>query len=77
MRLKPRRRSAQCVPTEPVEQEEAIPTAMEMALREAMEKSTPEPAEQGTETKAREATSDPELDEILARTLEHKVKTAS
>ena len=64
-------------PTEPVEQEEAIPTAMEMALREAMEKSTPEAAEQGSETKVKEATSDTELDKILARTLENKVKTAS
>jgi len=64
-------------PAEPEEQEEAIPTAMEMALREAMEKSTPEPVEQGSVTKVEEATSDTELDEILARTLEHKVKTAS
>ena len=64
-------------PAEPVEQEEAIPTAMEMALREAMEKSTPETAEENHETKVKEDTADPELDQILARTLEHKVKTAS
>lgn len=64
-------------PAEPVEQEEAIPTAMEMALREAMEKSTPDSAEENIETKIKEDTADPELDQILARTLEHKVKTAS
>lgn len=62
---------------EPQEQEEAIPTAMEMALREAMEKSTPDSAEENSETKIKEEAADPELDQILARTLEHKVKTAS
>jgi predicted RNA-binding protein with RPS1 domain len=62
---------------EPQEQEEAIPTAMEMALREAMEKSTPDSAEENNETKIKENAADPELDQILARTLEHKVKTAS
>jgi ribosomal protein S1 len=64
-------------PVETEEPEEAIPTAMEMALREAMEKSTPDAAEESTETKVKEEVSDPELDQILARTLEHKVKTAS
>jgi len=64
-------------PAEPVEQEEAIPTAMEMALREAMEKSTPDSAEENNETKIKEDAPDPELDQILSRTLEHKVKTAS
>jgi ribosomal protein S1 len=64
-------------PAEPEEQEEAIPTAMEMALREAMEKSTPDTAGETGEEKGKEETKDPELDQILARTLEHKVKTAS
>jgi len=64
-------------PAEPEEQEEAIPTAMEMALREAMEKSTPDTAGETGEEKTKEGTKDPELDQILARTLEHKVKTAS
>ena len=62
---------------EPEEIEEAIPTAMEMALREAMEKSTPDASEEKRESKTKAVTSDPELDQILARTLEHKVKTAS
>ncbi len=42
-----------------------------------MEKSTPEAAEEKSETKIKEDAADPELDQILARTLEHKVKTAS
>jgi ribosomal protein S1 len=64
-------------PPEPEEQEEAIPTAMEMALREAMEKSTPDAAEESDQSDVEEETTDPELDQILSRTLEHKVKTAS
>jgi predicted RNA-binding protein with RPS1 domain len=64
-------------PVQPVEKEEAIPTAMEMALREAMEKSTPDAPEANKSTKSRQDSNDPELDQILSRTLEHKVKTAS
>lgn len=64
-------------PAETEEQEEAIPTAMEMALREAMEKSTPETEKDAGETKVKEDNTDPELDQILSRTLENKVKTAS
>jgi ribosomal protein S1 len=67
-------KAAQSVQQE--EPEEVIPTAMEMALREAMEKSTPEAGEASqTITEGKE--SHTELDDILARTLEHKVKTAS
>jgi small subunit ribosomal protein S1 len=62
--------------TQPVEQEEAIPTAMELALREAMEKNQSENESQ-VETKNKSASENPELDQILSRTLEHKVKTAS
>ena len=64
-------------PAETEEQEEAIPTAMEMALREAMEKSSPETEKDAGETKVKEDNTDPELDQILSRTLENKVKTAS
>ena len=64
-------------PVETEEQEEAIPTAMEMALREAMEKSAPETGKDAAERKVKEEASDPELDQILSRTLENKVKTAS
>jgi small subunit ribosomal protein S1 len=64
-------------PVEPEEQEEAIPTAMEMALREAMEKSTPDSSTTSSVTNTRESAGNPELEQILARTLENKVKTAS
>jgi small subunit ribosomal protein S1 len=63
--------------TEPKEQEEAIPTAMELALREAMEKNQSDVGESSVETKNKSASADPELDQILSRTLEHKVKTGS
>ena len=63
--------------SEPVEQEEVIPTAMELALREAMEKNQSDVVESSMETKSKTSSSDPELDQILARTLEHKVKTGS
>lgn len=59
------------------EPEEVVPTAMEMALREAMEKSSPEAGDATGKTKSKAESSDSELDKILARTLEHKVKTAS
>jgi len=64
---------------EPEEQEEAIPTAMELALREAMEKtqSDVKEVEVEVETKSKPANTDPELDQMLSRTLENKVKTAS
>ena len=61
----------------PEEKEEAIPTAMEMALREAMEKTQSGVVEEGIQTKSKSTNADPELDQILSRTLEHKVKTAS
>lgn len=64
-------------PAEPEEQEEAIPTAMEMALREAMEKSTPDSSDELSSGKGKTSANNAELDQILARTLEHKVKTAS
>ncbi len=61
----------------PEEKEEAIPTAMEMALREAMEKTQSGVVEEEMQTKIKSTNADPELDQILSRTLEHKVKTAS
>jgi len=61
----------------PEEKEEAIPTAMEMALREAMEKTQSGVVEDEIQTKSKSTNADPELDQILSRTLEHKVKTAS
>jgi small subunit ribosomal protein S1 len=56
--------------------EEVIPTAMEIALREAMERSKEKHPEQVSERGKRKpkGTSD-ELEQILSRTLQHKVKT--
>jgi small subunit ribosomal protein S1 len=56
------------------EPDQPVPTAMEMALRQAMERSkngedTPEVSTKKTANK------DQELENILSRTLEHKVKT--
>ena len=62
---------------EPEEQEEVIPTAMELALREAMEKTQSDVEEVEVETKSKPSSTDPEMDQMLSRTLEHKVKTAS
>jgi ribosomal protein S1 len=56
--------------------EAATPTAMEMALREAMEKSRSRQDETGGKGK-RKPGSNQEMEKILSRTLEHKVKTAS
>ena len=61
-------------PTEP--KEEPIPTAMEVALREAMERSKEkhiEPA--GERSKKKGKGSANELEQILSRTLQQKVKT--
>jgi predicted RNA-binding protein with RPS1 domain len=63
------------VPTEPGEKEEAVPTAMEMALREAMERSKTRADEPKGKRKPNAANK--EMEKILSRTLEHKVKTAS
>jgi small subunit ribosomal protein S1 len=54
---------------------ESEPTAMEIALREAMEKAKIQKKEQEDRSKKNKPTDD-EQDEILARTLENKVKTS-
>lgn len=63
----------------PVEEpkEEPTPTAMEMALREAMERAQTRPTAEKDRRKRKEAGSNQEMERILSRTLEHKVKTAS
>lgn len=67
-----RREKAQAEETEP-EREEPVPTAMEMALRQAMDRA------KTTETpeafKKRRKGSNNELENILERTLKHKVAT--
>lgn len=58
------------------ETEEAVPTAMEMALREAMERTKDTEVEPAAPVKQSPAKNDAELDEILERTLQNKVKTS-
>jgi ribosomal protein S1 len=71
---KPAEQHAPAEVTEP--KEELVPTAMESALREAMvrskEKRTYQPGERG-KRKGKGSTN--ELEQILSRTLHHKVKT--
>lgn len=59
-----------------VEKEEPIPTAMEIALREAMERSQEQQVEQkGAPEKKPPKSSGDELEDILSRTLNQKVRT--
>ncbi len=58
------------------EKEEVIPTAMEMAWREAMERAQTQNDEE-IKPKQKTIPQDDELDDLLSRTLEHQVKTAS
>jgi small subunit ribosomal protein S1 len=61
---------------EEVEKEEPVPTAMEMAMREAMERSKVSPREVTGKDKRKSGSSNKdEMEEILNRTLEHKVRT--
>lgn len=56
--------------------DEPVPTAMEIALREAMEKSKEKRSDRSTDKEKRKPkTSNDELEQILSRTLQHKVKT--
>ena len=56
------------------EKDEPVPTAMEMALREAMERNKGESAVTKGKSKRRGADKD-ELESILSRTLQHKVRS--
>lgn len=69
-------RQAQKPLEEPKSEEPPVPTAMEMALREAMERS--QKGEEKPVEKPRQKTSskNQNLEDILARTLEHKVRTS-
>jgi predicted RNA-binding protein with RPS1 domain len=60
---------------EPQEKEEPVPTAMEIALREAMERSQEQADEPDEKSKAKNKENNDELERILARTLEHRVRT--
>lgn len=59
-----------------VEDEVQVPTAMEIALREAMERSKKDEEEEETKSRRKPATGNQELEAILTRTLENKVRTA-
>lgn len=59
-----------------VEKEAPIPTAMEMALREAMERSKTHVEEPGPKGRRKPAKKN-ELEQILNRTLEHKVRSST
>jgi predicted RNA-binding protein with RPS1 domain len=62
--------------TETTEQDEPVPTAMEIALRQAMEKSQEDQDPSGkTKTSSKSKASSKELENILSRTLQHKVNT--
>lgn len=58
---------------EPVEHEEPIPTAMEMALRQAMERV--KGSDDNTPAQKKRKGNSNELEDILQRTLKHKVAT--
>ncbi|MCK4897966.1 MAG: S1 RNA-binding domain-containing protein, partial [Anaerolineales bacterium] len=54
---------------------EPVPTAMEMALREAMERSKDKDEDQVVSNKPKPVATDTEIEDILNRTLENKVRT--
>ena len=58
------------------EKEEVIPTAMEMAWREAMDRAQTQNDEE-IKPKQKNIPQGDEMDDLLSRTLEHQVKTAS
>lgn len=62
----------QAAQVEPEEREEPVPTAMEIALREAMERSQEKRSTKGEGKKKKGSNN--ELEQILSRTLQHKVK---
>lgn len=75
----PRRKKKSAALAKRAEEEtvEVTPTAMEIALREAMLRSKEESEIQVEKIKRKQGGLNPELEKILSRTLQHKVKTAS
>jgi small subunit ribosomal protein S1 len=63
------------VKVEETAKEEPVPTAMEMALREAMERSKGHEEQTTVKTKRKSTASKDEIEQILARTLQHKSRT--
>jgi small subunit ribosomal protein S1 len=60
---------------EEAEKEEPVPTAMEMALREAMERTKGKDPVTKDRGKRKSAGGKDEIEDMLARTLQHKVRT--
>lgn len=54
---------------------EPVPTAMEVALREAMERNKAQDEEEKGKSKRKPSSSNDEMEKILSRTLQHKVRT--
>jgi small subunit ribosomal protein S1 len=74
--VKAAKSSVQAAEAVPEEKEEAIPTAMEMALRQAMERNQGQhTASPAGKSKPKSKVSTDELENILTRTLQQKVKT--
>ncbi|MFC1878727.1 S1 RNA-binding domain-containing protein [Chloroflexota bacterium] len=57
------------------EKSEPVPTAMEVALREAMERSQDQNTDESEKSTQKAKGTDKELEKILARTLEHRVRS--
>jgi ribosomal protein S1 len=62
---------------EKTEKDEPTPTAMEIAWREAVDRAQTEDNEEEIENKRKAASQNNEMDDLLSRTLERQVKTAS
>jgi transcriptional accessory protein Tex/SPT6 len=73
----PKQKEKPKVEEEPIEKEEPVPTAMELALREAMQKSNVEFQQASSPKKQKTGSKKADLDQILSRTLQHRVKTDS
>lgn len=72
---KPKTKERPAKGEEDTSQSEPVPTAMEMALREAMERSKGQEDEPKTRGKRRASSADQEIEKILSRTLQNKVRT--
>jgi len=62
-------------PSEETSKNEPVPTAMEVALREAMERNKAQDEEQKGKSKRKPSSGNDEMEKILSRTLQHKVRT--
>ena len=60
---------------EPVEKEEPVPTAMEMAMRDAMERSKSREEEPTSKDKKKSGGNKDEIEKMLSRTLQNRVKS--